>query len=154
MKKFITYNNETLSINDWSKKLGIPRKTIFGRLKKKLPLEKVFSQLKLDKKYVEYKETKFPLKELALKIKINQSKLYSELRKGKNLEEIELATILSSVKIKKEINHYLNIHKPIEYKGESHLLKEWAKILNINYKTLHGRYSRGEEGDKLFCLIK
>lgn len=38
----------------------------------------------------------------------------------------------------------------ITYNGETHCLKDWADIVNINSKTLWYRYKAGDRGDRLF----
>lgn len=38
---FLTYNNETLTINQWARKLNIPRETIKTRIKKNLEIDKI-----------------------------------------------------------------------------------------------------------------
>ena len=43
---YITYNNKTLNITEWSKETGIPRSTIMYRYSKKLPPEKIFERKK------------------------------------------------------------------------------------------------------------
>lgn len=40
----ITYNGETLTMPDWSKRFGIPIETMRQRLKRGLPLDRVFSK--------------------------------------------------------------------------------------------------------------
>ena len=48
---FINYNGEKLSINQWSKKTGIKRETIYWRLQHGFSLEKVFSKENFRRKY-------------------------------------------------------------------------------------------------------
>lgn len=38
----------------------------------------------------------------------------------------------------------------VEYKGETHSLFEWAKILGMSYHTLITRYDKGDRGEELF----
>jgi hypothetical protein len=38
----------------------------------------------------------------------------------------------------------------IEFRGQNHTLKEWSRILGINYGTLRSRYRNRHEPDKLF----
>lgn len=40
--RMITYNGETLCVNDWADKTGIPAVTLFGRLANNWPVEKLF----------------------------------------------------------------------------------------------------------------
>lgn len=42
--RLITYNNETLTIAEWSEKLGIKYQTIYARLSKKWPIEKALEK--------------------------------------------------------------------------------------------------------------
>lgn len=44
---FITYNNQTLTINQWARKLNIPRETIKTRLGKKYPINIVLKKGKV-----------------------------------------------------------------------------------------------------------
>lgn len=44
---FITYNNQTLTINQWARKLNIPRETIKTRLGKKHPINIVLKKGKV-----------------------------------------------------------------------------------------------------------
>lgn len=42
--KYITYNDKTLNLTEWSRLTNIPRSTISNRLKKGLPMEEVFKE--------------------------------------------------------------------------------------------------------------
>lgn len=44
---FLTYQNQTLTINQWSKKLNIPRETIKTRINNNLEINKILSKNKL-----------------------------------------------------------------------------------------------------------
>lgn len=39
----------------------------------------------------------------------------------------------------------------VEYDGQVHTLKEWAKITGFKYVTLCNRYAKGYRGEKLFA---
>ena len=43
--KMLTYNGKTLSINDWSRVLGIPKTTITSRIQRRLGVDKVLSKM-------------------------------------------------------------------------------------------------------------
>lgn len=45
--RLITYKGKTQTIAQWSREVGIPFKTIQGRLNRKLPVEKIFSEKNL-----------------------------------------------------------------------------------------------------------
>lgn len=38
----------------------------------------------------------------------------------------------------------------VEYKGETHTLTEWCRILNLNHGTIKDRYNHGKRGEELF----
>lgn len=38
----------------------------------------------------------------------------------------------------------------IEYRGEKHTISEWSRLVNLSYKTLYGRYSRGCKIEDIF----
>jgi transcriptional regulator of acetoin/glycerol metabolism len=40
----LTFNGKTLSIIDWAKRIGVAKKTIYRRLKRNMPIEKVLSK--------------------------------------------------------------------------------------------------------------
>lgn len=42
--KFITYNGKTMIVPDWAEELGMNRTTIYGRLRRNLPLDEVFEK--------------------------------------------------------------------------------------------------------------
>lgn len=45
----------------------------------------------------------------------------------------------------------------ITINGETHTLAEWARIGDLEYKTIHKRYCRGIRGEKLIkpvCITK
>jgi len=41
---YLTYDNKTMNISDWSKETGIPRSTIIYRMNKELPVEKILER--------------------------------------------------------------------------------------------------------------
>lgn len=43
----------------------------------------------------------------------------------------------------------MTTNRLLTYNGETHNAKEWAKIMNINYTTLHGRLRKGWDVEKI-----
>lgn len=41
---YLTHNNKTMNISEWSEETGIPRTTIMYRMKKELPIEKILEK--------------------------------------------------------------------------------------------------------------
>lgn len=55
--RLITYKGKTQTIAQWSREVGIPFKTIQGRLNRKLPVEKIFSEKNLsEERYLDPEE--------------------------------------------------------------------------------------------------
>ena len=58
----LTYNGESLTIKEWSDKLGIPITTIAKRITSGFPIEDVLSKTKLDNKLEDYADRKLMYK--------------------------------------------------------------------------------------------
>ena len=58
----LSFNNENLTIKEWSDKLGIPVTTIAKRIMSGFPIDKVLSQDRLDNREVDYANTLFMFK--------------------------------------------------------------------------------------------
>ena len=69
--------------------------------------------------------------ELARHLGVNPRLFYERIHKGMSIDEA----------LSKKI---IEMGEMYEYNGEKHNLKQWAKILGINYVTLHARVKRYE----------
>lgn len=47
-------------------------------------------------------------------------------------------------------NYGSHANAPINYRGETKSLVEWAQSLNLDYSVIRMRYKRGKVGDELF----
>lgn len=143
----IEYNGEKHSLIEWSKIKGINISTLENRLYKRgWSIERTMetpAKIRNNNKYVEYEYNgeKHTLTEWS-KIKgVRYRTLRDRLYKyGWSFEKAIEAPI-------NDIHNNPNTIL-IEYKGEVHPLKEWARIKNINYATLRFRLRKGWSFEK------
>lgn len=85
--QFVTYNGETLTITEWAEKLGINKKTLWGRLRRlNYDVDKAFSKNNLSEHKITYNGKTQSIVDWANEICINSRTLYTRLHKGWSIE--------------------------------------------------------------------
>lgn len=88
----LTYKGITLCAADWAEKIGIPKTTLYSRIKSKLPIEKILSPVSLQQwshgTQRAYEKYKCRCKECSEFMKVKRQRKYLRSRKNKSpLEE-------------------------------------------------------------------
>lgn len=100
--KILEYDGKKLTINGWSRELGISRRTISDRLKMGLPIEQVLSKEHIKKgKFITYKGETHNIKEWSEITGIFEGVLAYRIRQGWDLEDVFNMPVDSSKSYKK-----------------------------------------------------
>lgn len=118
--KPITYKGETLCLSEWAERLGLPKYILKERIKRGLPLDKVFEAKVYSKDMVvKYRGEKIMLSELARKSGIGRRLIRDRLKSGWSVKDaIEKKPLMG------------NSHS-ITYRGETNNKKYFANKYGI-----------------------
>jgi hypothetical protein len=128
----LTYNNLSLTINEWSEKMNLNPNTIRSRMDKEWTVEEVLTTpIKCMPIFLDYNGEKKTLSEWSDYTGIDRSILKNRYDRGWSTEKILTTEPIKDRNIK------------LEYNGVIRTIEEWSKILGIKKKTLWARYNRG-----------
>lgn len=87
---YIEYNGETKSLCDWASLIGVSRRTLYSRIKKKhWPIERALTQSKRNREhFLTYNNKTMSVTEWAKELGIKRSTLFGRIRKGWSVERI------------------------------------------------------------------
>ena len=128
----LTYNNLSLTINEWSEKMNLNPNTIRSRMDKGWTVEEILTNpIKCEPIVLVYNGEKKTVSEWSDYTGIDKSILKNRYSRGWSTEKILTTEPIKDRNIK------------LEYNGVIRTIEDWSKILGIKKKTLWARYNRG-----------
>lgn len=128
----ITHNGMTLTVAQWSRRLGIPAGRIHERLGYGWSSDKILSTEEFDRKevYLTYQGETLNLTEWAKRLGVQSQLLGVRVRRGWSVERV-----LDTAK-------WMGNNTFITHQGETLNIKQWSLKLGIPYATIKSRIRR------------
>lgn len=125
--KIIEYKGETRTVKEWANHLNISVKTIFGRLRKGLPISKVLAKpYKQSSPYLTHNGEKLRVSEWSKKVEIHELTLLTRIKQGWCTEDVLFKPV--------RINMLM-----ISHNGEKKTISEWSSITGVSRSSIYKR---------------